>query len=176
MGEKLSISLHAAEHGASQAAARREMTASWEHGDGPWAWGLEGLQTSCSPARLGLAVPHATFQHATCCYSPVPSVSGGQLLEVLVWAEHLSTPAVMGKVEGMGKELKAGTISGCISLASPFSLKNGPSAVHLKPYVHHEGSRLLLYQFTLMRLEKLTRKRYRSLTNDSSLFRLPRVM
>lgn len=42
--------------------------------------------------------------------------------------------------------------------------------------VHHEGSRLLLYQFTLMRLEKLTRKRYRSLTNDSSLFRLPRVM
>lgn len=42
--------------------------------------------------------------------------------------------------------------------------------------VHHEGSRLLLYQFTLMRLEKLTRRRYRSLTNDSSLFWLPRVM
>lgn len=102
-----------------------------------WAMGMGagGIQTSCSPAWLGLAVPCATFQHATWCSSLVPSMSGGQLLGVLVWAGHLSTAAAMGKVEGMGKELKAGTVSGCISLASPFSLKNGPSTVHLKPYL-----------------------------------------
>lgn len=140
MGEKLSISLRCRARritGCCQERGGSGMAAGWEHGDGPWAWGLEGSKPPTALPGWGWPchVPHAMFQHATWCSSLLPSMSGGQLLGVLVWAGHLSTAAVMGKVEGMGKELKAGTVSGCISLASPFSLKNGPSTVHLKPYL-----------------------------------------
>lgn len=132
-----------------------------------WGW---PCHVPCAACRVPRAACHS---------SPVPSASGGR--RSAPGGAHVGRTSkhccANGESGGDGGKAQSQNGSWMPLLCRPlFSEKWPVSSTSETLSVHREGSLLLLYQFTLMRLEKLTRRRYRSFTNDSSLFRLPRVM